>query len=159
MAVDFSKFDKMVDKKALNEQIEQAGTQEYDEVPEGKYIVSIEKMEIKETRAGDGLNFSVQMKIVETVDAPNKQDGRYIFLNRKIYGNKTTEKWNDGKAIAIVTGWINKFADPQIEFQSYEQFANDILDIYQDQAVNVELEVKYEPDAFVPVEITEVYDK
>lgn len=159
MSVDFSKFDKMVDKKALDEQIEKAGNQEFDDVPKGEYVVSIEKMEVKETKAQDGLNFAVQMKITETVDAPKKQDGRFIFFNRKIYGNKTTEKWNDGKAIAIACNWINKFADPQIEFDSYSQFADEVLDIYQDLADSIELKVKYDPDAFINVSIEDVYDK
>ena len=160
MATDFSKFDKLVDKKVLDEQIKNAASeQNYDDVPAGSYIVTIEKMEVKETKAGDGLNFSVQMKIAETLKAPKKQDGRYIFFNRKIYGNHTTEKWNDGKAIAIACGWINKFADPEIVFENYSQFVDEVLDIYQDISGNIELEVAYDPDAFINVTINQVFDK
>lgn len=158
--MDFSKFDAAINKEELKKQIDAAGDQTFDEVPKGTYIVSIEKMEVKPTKLGDGLNFSVQMKIVETVEAPKKQDGRWIFFNRKIAGNKTSDKWNDGKAIANVCGWINKLLDGNdIEFKSYSDFADEVLDIYQDLAGKIELQVDYDPDAFNSVSITDIFDK
>lgn len=159
MSVDFDKFDKMVDQKALKNQMEAAP--EFDDVPKGTYMADIEKMEIKPTKAGDKLMFAVQLGITETIDAPKKQDKRKLFFNRVICGNKTTERWNDGVAIKGVISWIENLLDEgdTIEFKNYSQFADEILDIYQDICPSVAIKINYDPDAFNPVSILEVFDK
>lgn len=157
MAVDFSKFDKMVDSTKLQNEINAANVAEYDDVPAGKYVATIEKMEVKPTKAGDKLMFSVQCKISETIDAPKKQDGRWIFHNRIICGNKVTEKWNDGVAIKGVLTWLMNIID-EVEFKSYEQFANEVEEIFNDVKDNIEIEVSYDPEAFDPIKITDVFD-
>ena len=160
MSVDFSKFDKLVNQKELNEQIKNADSLSFDDVPKGEYIVDIEKMEIKQTKAGDKLMFAVQMGITETVNAPKKQDRRKIFFNRVILGNKTTDKWNDGVAIKGVISWIENLLEDgdTIEFKNYSQFAEEVLDIYQDICPNISVKVDYDPDAFNPISIVDVYD-
>lgn len=159
MGIDFEKFNKMVDNKELKKQMDAAP--EYDDVPKGKYLCDIDKMEIKETKNKDKLMFSVQLGITETIDAPKKQDKRKIFFNRVICGNKTTDKWNDGVAIKGVVSWIEKLLDEgdTLEFKNYSQFAEEVLDIYQDICPQVEVQVAYDPDAFNPVTIEEVFDK
>lgn len=159
MSVDFDKFDQMVDNKELKKQMEAAP--EYDDVPKGSYRCSIEKMEVKPTKAGDKLMFAVQLKIKETLDAPKKQDKRFIFWNRVICGNKTTDKWNDGVAIKGVITWISKILtedDEPIEFKNYKKFADDVLDIYQDICSGIEVDVDYDPDGFNPITIKDVTD-
>lgn len=159
MSVDFAKFDKLVNQKELKAQMNAAP--EFDDVPKGVYKCSIEKMEIKSTKAQDKLMFAVQLKIKETLDAPKNQNNRYIFFNRVICGNKSTDKWNDGVAIKGVISWIGKLLtedDDDLEFKNYSQFAEDVLDIYQDICPHVEVDVKYDPDAFNPVTITDVTD-
>lgn len=159
MSVDFSKFDKFVNQEELNEQMNAAP--EFDDVPAGSYIVVIDKMEIKETKNKDKLMFAVQMGIIETLDAPKKQDKRKIFFNRVIFGNKTTERWNDGVAIKGVITWIKKLLDDgdSVNFENYSQFANEVLDIFQDICPQISLKISYDPDAFNPVEIIEVFDR
>ncbi len=157
--MDFNKFDKMINNDELKKQMNAAP--EFDDVPMGTYKTVIDKMEIKETKKGDGLIFAVQMGIVETVDAPKKQDKRKIFFNRKICGNKVTERWNDGVAIKGVISWVEKLLDDNdtIEFKNYSQFAEEILDVFQDICPQIELLVNYDPDAFNPIEIVDVFDK
>lgn len=157
--MDFDKFDKMVNNDEIKKQMDAA--QEFDDVPKGIYMVNIDKMEVKTTKAGDKLMFAVQMGITETINAPKKQDKRKIFFNRVICGNKTTERWNDGVAIKGVISWVEKLLDEgdSIEFKNYSQFAEEILDIYQDICPNVSLKVDYDPDAFNPVSIIEVFDR
>lgn len=159
MSVDFEKFDQMVNNDELKKQMEAA--QDFDDVPAGTYMAVIDKMEVKETKDGKGLIFALQMGITETIDAPKKQDKRKVFWNRKIAGNKVTEKWNDGVAIKGVITWIQKLLDEgdTIEFKNYSQFADEILDIYQDICPQIELKIKYDPDGFNPIEIIEVFDK
>lgn len=157
--MDFGKFDKLVNQDEIKKQMEAAP--EFDDVPAGTYRCSIEKMEVKPTKAGDKLMFAVQLKIKETLDAPKKQDKRYIFFNRVICGNKNTDKWNDGIAIKGVCTWINKLlpeGDEGIEFTNYSDFADEVLDIYQDICGSIEVDVKYDPEAFNPINISDVID-
>lgn len=158
MSVDLNKFDQMLNQSELKKQMEAAP--EFDDVPKGTYMAVIDKMEIKETKAGDKLMFAVQLGITETIDAPKKQDKRKLFFNRVICGNKTTDKWNDGVAIKGVITWVEKLLDEgeTLEFKNYSQFAEEILDIYQDICPNVTLRIDYDPDAFNPISIVEVFD-
>ena len=156
--MDFNKFDQMVNKEELNKQMNEAP--EFDDVPKGIYMAVIDKMEIKPTKAGDKLMLAVQMGITETIEAPKKQNKRKVFFNRVICGNKNTERWNDGVAIKGVISWIEKLLDEgdTIEFKNYSQFADEILDIYQDICPSVTLKIEYDPDAFNPINILEVFD-
>lgn len=156
MAVDFNKFDKLVNQEQLKKDIEKASEQSFDDVPEGTYIVSIENMEIKETNAGDKLMLAMAFKIKETLDAPKKQNGRFIFMNRVIYGNKVSDRWNDGIAIHGVLGWLKDLGE--LDFKSYAQFAKDINELFEELKDSIELEINYSPDEFYPVSITEVFD-
>ena len=152
MAIDYSKFEGKVDLAALQKDVQEAP--ETSDVPKGTYIVSIEKMEIKETKKGDKLMFSVQAKVKE-----GQHQGRYLFMNRVILGNKNTETWNDGRAIRGVLTWLEKLDTQTVpEFINYPDFEECVLDIYQEIRNKVELEVDYDADAFDPIKIKEVYD-
>jgi hypothetical protein len=159
MAIDFEKFNKMVNNDELKKQMEEAP--EFDDVPKGTYMAVIDKMEIKETKGKDKLMLAVQMGITETLDAPKKQDKRKIFFNRVICGNKASERWNDGVAIKGVISWLTKLLDEgdSIEFKNYSQFADEVLDIYQDICPQISIKINYDPDAFNPIEIVEVFDR
>lgn len=156
MAVDFSAFDEKVDLTALQKEVDEAPDTDFADVPDGVYIVSIEKMEIKKTKAGDKLMFAVQCKIKE-----GDQQGRMIFFNRVILGNETTEKWNDGRAIKSVCTWVNELLsedDDPVVFVNYTDFAGQILEVFQSIQGAIELEVKYAANAFNPITINEVFD-
>lgn len=150
MSIDFAAFDSAVDLTALAEEVEK--TPERKDVPDGTYLVGIDRMEITTTKKGDKLMFAVQLNIKE-----GKQRKRKIFFNRTITGN-TSPKWTDGQAIKSVCTWVNDFAQPHISFANYADFATQILDVYQDVADKIELEVNYKADDFNPVKILEVYD-
>lgn len=154
MAIDFSAFDQNVDVEQLAKDVANEPAAEFDEVPDGKYIVSIEAMEIKLTKAADKLMFAVQCKIKE-----GNQKGRMIFFNRVISGNKSSEKWNDGKAIKSVITWLEKLETETVpEFFNYQDFADCVLDIFQEVKDAVEVEVEYKSDNFNPISIKEVFD-
>ena len=65
MAVDFSKFDEMMDQD-LQDQVKNAT--EYTEVQDGDYIVTFDMLEIMLTKDGKKLMFAVQCDIKETSD-------------------------------------------------------------------------------------------
>lgn len=157
MAVDFSAFDAKMDPN-LQDDVKNA--KEYEDVPNGDYIVSVDKMEVKTTKAGDKLMFAVQMSIKENSDgSKSNQKGRKIFFNRVISGNRVSESWNDGKAIKSVITWLDKLETDLIpEFVNYSDFAELVLDIFQEIQGKVELDVTYKASGFNPVSINEVYD-
>lgn len=157
MAVDYSAFDAKMDPN-LQDDVKNA--KEYEDVPNGDYIVSVDKMEVKTTKAGDKLMFAVQMSIKENSDgSKSNQKGRKIFFNRVISGNRVSESWNDGKAIKSVITWLDKLETDLIpEFVNYSDFAELVLDIFQEIQGKVELDVTYKASDFNPVSINEVYD-
>lgn len=153
MAIDFSKFDNKVDLDALQKEVDEAKETDFEDVPDGTYIVGIEKMEIKETKAGDKLMFAAQFKIKE-----GEYANRMIFFNRVISGN-TSPKWTDAQAIKSVITWLNKLeTEIEPEFINYEDFSDCVLDIFQEVQKAIEMEVAYKGDAFNPVTINEVFD-
>jgi len=154
MAVDFSVFDEKVDLNELQKEVEAANSGDFDDVPDGTYVVSIEKMELTLTKAESKPMFAVQFKITE-----GDQKSRMIFFNRVIGGNKNTEKWNDGKAIKSVITWLDKLETQVVpEFLNYQDFSECVLDIFQEVQGQIELEVDYAAKKFNPVSIKEVYD-
>ena len=71
MAIDFSAFDEKVDLQELQNEVQNAPDNDFADVPDGTYIISIEKMEIKLTKAQDKLMFAVQAKIKEGEESFN----------------------------------------------------------------------------------------
>lgn len=154
--VDFSAFDNKVDLAALQKEVEEAKDSDFGDVPDGKYIIGIEKMEIKLTKAQDKLMFAVQCKIKE-----GEQKNRMIFFNRVISGNKNSENWNDGRAIKSVCTWVNELLgedEEPVVFVNYQDFADQILDVFQSIQNNIEVEVTYAAKNFNPIKIEEVFD-
>lgn len=149
--MDFSNFDKAINEAELAKQLEEAknnAPQTDKEVPAGTYTVKIEKMELGATKDGRPM-FKVQCRIL---------DGEFkkwcLFMNRVLYGTK-----NDANMINSVIGWLEKL-EPSVvvEFKNYSQFADLVLDIFEEVADAVELDVKYDPDAFNSISIEEVFD-
>ncbi len=149
MSIDFSKWDTFCDEsttKAIEEAKNNQPQQSDKTVPAGKYLVKIEKMEVAATKDGRPM-FKVQMRIL---------DGEFkkwcLFMNRVIAGTK-----NDANMIASVIGWLEKL-DVEVEFKNYSQFSDLVLDIFEDVADAIELDVEYDPDSFNSISIVEVYD-
>ncbi len=149
--MDFSKFDQAINEAELAKQLEEAknNPQQSDrEVEEGNYTVKIEKMELGATKDGRPM-FKVQCRIL---------DGEFkkwcLFMNRVIYGTK-----NDANMIQSVIGWLQKLEPSMpVEFKNYSQFSELVLDIFEEVADAVELDVYYDPNAFNSISIEEVFD-
>ena len=147
MAVDFSKIDEAVDLQGLQKDVEDSKNN-FSDVPKGTYIVSVEKMEVGETKDHRPM-FKMQCKIKE-----GEFKNRNLFMNRVIYGTK-----NDGAMIQSVLTLLEKFATNTLpEFAGYNTFVDNVLDIYEEIQGKVELEIDYDADAFNSISIKEVYD-
>ena len=151
MTIDFSKFDATINEAELSKQLEEAknnAPQTNKEVPAGNYTVKVEKMEVGATKDGRPM-FKVQCRILE---------GEFkkwcVFMNRVLYGTK-----NDATMISSVIGWLQKLEPSMtVEFKNYSQFADLVLDIFEEVADAVELDVAYDPEAFNSISIEEVFD-
>lgn len=157
MAIDYSKFEQNVDLDALQKDVQEAKETDFEDVPDGTYIVSIDSMEIKETKAGDKLMFAVSARIKE-----GEYENRLLFFNRVILGN-TSSKWTDAKAIKSVITWVNKLLAPgeaPVEFINYPDFEEQILDVFQSVKDSIEIEMEWKAKNFNPMhfEETDVYE-
>lgn len=147
MAVDFSALDKAVDQEQLRKDVAEAKNNSGD-IPKGKYIVGIDKMEIKATKDGRPM-FFIQARVKE-----GEYKNHCIFMNRVIYGTK-----NDGNMIQSVITVLDKFQTETLpEFNGYQDFVEVVADIYEEIQGKVECEIDYDKDAFNSISINEVYD-
>ena len=79
MAVDFSTFDEQVDLNALQKEVQEADDSQFEDVPDGDYDVSFDKMEIKPTKKGDKLMFSVQCSILKVIRRVERFSSTVLF--------------------------------------------------------------------------------
>lgn len=143
--MDFSKFDQKVDLEGLKKDIEDSANSDYKEVPHGNYEVSVNKLELGESKKGDPM-VKVWFKIVS-----GEYKGSLIFMNQVI---------TQGFQIHIVDELLRSFeTDIDIHFDSYSQYAELLADVYETIDGNLEYGLKYgEKKGFSTFEITEVFE-
>lgn len=106
--MDFSKFDQKVDLEGLKKDIEDSANNGFKEVPHGNYEVSVNKLELGESKKGDPM-VKVWFKIVS-----GEYKGSLIFMNQVI---------TQGFQIHIVDELLRSFeTDIDIHFDSYSQY-------------------------------------
>ena len=153
--MDFSKFDKEIDVEKLKKDVEEAkkngGNGDYAEVPKGTYVGKFEKLEVGETKDGRPM-LKAQFRITE-----GEFNKSCLFMNRVLYGTK-----NDASMIASAVGFLIKLEPSDdvdtVEFYSYSQFAELVLDIMEDIDGALEYEVYYDPKAFNSISIEDVFE-
>lgn len=181
MAIDLKALDEKVDFDGLNNDIKQAeenaGTGDFPELPAGYYFVNMEKLELGETKDGRPM-VRWQFRVVDAAsDDDCKENGikesnddaldfmdNYkpkkkpcMFMNRVIYGNKVTDRWNDGVAINGVVSWLSKLGcDFDVSFHNYSSFAETLMDVAEEMD-GLDILVHYDPDAFNCVSVIEVF--
>jgi hypothetical protein len=153
----FEQWDNNADLKGLDKDVheaEQNGGGNFKEVPHGKHEVCIEKMELKATKPESGSKpmVSIWMKVVGNED---ESKGSLIFMNQVI---------TQGFQIHIVNEFlrslIKECADaPVVEFKSYAQYANLLMDIHELVADSFEYGINYgqTKKGFDTFEVLEVY--
>lgn len=148
--MDFSKFDKEVNTKQLADQVKeaQANADQYDETPDGTYICKLENLEVGETKDGRPM-LKAMFRITE-----GDMKKRCLFMNRVLYGTK-----NDANMIASAVGFLQNLDSAyDVYFESYSQFAELVLDIFEDVADVFEYEIDYKKEAFNSISITDVFE-
>lgn len=159
--VDFSKFDKAVNKDQLQKDIAEAqknGNGQYKDVTAGVYSCDLERLEVGTTKDGRPM-LKAMFRIIGDEDG-NKCDftKHCLFMNRVLYGTK-----NDANMIASAVGWLNTLEPSDevgdIYFDDYSQFADLVLDVAEDVADDLRYIVDYDPDAFNSISISGTVEK
>lgn len=146
--MDFSKFDEKVDIKGLQEDIEKAAenNSNYKEVPLGKYEVRIEKMELTESKKGDPM-VSIWFKILS-----GEYTNSLLFFNQVI---------TQGFQIHVTNELLRSLdSGIEVEFTSYTQYANLIMDIHEAIDGKLEYGIEYGETSkgFKTYKITDVFE-
>ena len=157
MSFDFSKFDKMVDAKGLQEDIAKASENKRDftEVPVGVYEVKVEKMELVET-GEKSKNPGMPMVSIWFKILSGERKGSLIFYNKVIMGTS-----NDGFMIHSNNELLKSLeSELVVEFESYSQYAQLLLDIHEAIDGKLEYQLNYgeNKQGFKTYKIEEVFE-
>lgn len=154
MANIFDKWDKEIDTEGLANDVKEAaanGGGDFKEVPHGDYEVAVQQMELKASKKGDPM-VSIWFKIVSDGDFK----GSMIFFNQVITQGFQVHIVNE-----MLRMMVSECADsvPDIEFKSYKQYGNLIMDIFEAINDNFEYALSYKKGKkdFSTYEIKEVF--
>lgn len=145
--MNWEEFDKQVDLDGLKEDVKNGASGDYKEVPQGQYEVAIEKLELTESKKGDPM-VSVWFKIVSENEYKNSR----IFMYQVI---------TKGFQIHIVNEFLRSLeCGLDIDFDSYKQYNELLLDVFEAVNGNFEYGLKYgkTEKGFNTFEITEVFE-
>lgn len=140
----WEKFDREIDKD-MQKKIAEAENSEYVEVPLGDYEVKVDNMELKISKNGNPM-VSIWFRIVAGDFEKN-----LLFMNQVI-----NQPFQIGLANKIL-----RALDPnkEVEFESYTQYANLILDIFEDIDGKYEYALKYgEKKGFSTFEVLDIFE-
>lgn len=140
----WEKFDKEIDKD-IQKKIEEAENSEYVEVPLGDYEVKVDNMELKISKSGNPM-VSIWFKIIA-----GDYNNNLLFMNQVI---------NQPFQIGLANKILRALApNKQVEFQSYTQYANLILDVFEEIDGKYEYALKYgEKKGFSTFEVLDIFE-
>jgi hypothetical protein len=144
----FDKFDKMVDVEGLKQDAKDAAENkmEFKEVPEGKYEVKIDKMELTESKKGRPM-LTVWMKILE-----GEYKGQLIFYNQVV---------DMGFGLHNANEFLRSLdSGLDVTFENFRQYGNLIMDIHEAIDGKLEYGLKYGKNSkgYNTYEITDVFE-
>ena len=150
----FSKWDSAIDTEGLQKDVADAaangGSGNYKEVPHGNYEVAVQQMELKASKKGDPM-VSIWFKVV----SDGEYKGSLIFFNQVI-----TQGFQIHIANEMLRAMVSEMEDaPVIEFKTYKQYAELIMDVFEAIDDNFEFALKYGKGKkdFSTYEITDVF--
>lgn len=111
----WDRFDRKIDNKFLNEiETDNLSNDNFEELPLGKYEVSLESMELKESKKGDPMVATV-FKVVQ-----GDYKGRLIFKNTVIYRGDEHDKLRIQNELRFLKSLDT---NEDIFFKNFSQFA------------------------------------
>lgn len=154
---DWGKFDRDVDIESLQEdvkEVEENGGGDFKDVPEGKYEVAVEKMELVESKKGDPM-LTIWFNVLE-----GEYEGQKIFYNGvmqpqndKAFGFQVHRNNEMLRAL-----WDCEYDD--VKFTGFADYADLILDVHEDIDGQLEylLEKSVDKKGYDRYEIEEVFE-
>ncbi len=144
----WEKFDKAVDVEGLKKDAQEVAEnkQNFKEVPDGKYEVKIEKMELKESKSGRPM-VSIWMKILS-----GEYKGQLIFYNQVI--DMGFGLHNANEFLRSLDSGID------VKFESFGQYNDLLMDIHEaiDETLEYGLEYGTNSKGYNTYEITDVFE-
>ena len=144
----WEKFDKAVDVEGLKKDAQEVAEnkQNFKEVPDGKYEVKIDKMELKESKSGRPM-VSIWMQILS-----GEYKGQLIFYNQVIdigFGLH-----NANEFLRSLDSCID------VKFESFGQYNDLLMDIHEAIDENIEYGLEYGTNSkgYNTYEITDVFE-
>ena len=153
MANIWDEFDKSIDTEGLAKDVKEAaengGGGNYKEVPHGDYEVAITKLEPTKAKSSGNPMISCWMKILE-----GEFKGSLIFMNQVV-----AQGFQIRIANKFLRALVSEMDEPiEVEFKTYKQYANMLMDIREAIDKNFEYSVKYyDNKGYNAFEINEVY--
>ena len=157
MTFDWAKFDKTVDLKGLDEKIKEAKEGgNYPEIPEGKYEVEVDSMELGQSKKkSDGSGGDPMVKIVFKI-----VDGE--FKGQKIFYNGVIQPWNEkafGYQVHRNNEMLEALSDGDVKFTNFAAYNEIILDIFEEiDGWNYVLEKSKDKKGYDQLNILEILD-
>lgn len=145
----WEEFDKTINTEQLAKEVKEAGASSgWREVPHDTYEVAIDKLELVKSRKGDPM-VTCWMKIVA-----GEYKGSRIFMNQVV-----NQPFQIHIANEFLETLVSEMQDPiEIEFTSYKQYNEMIMDIMEAIDGNFEYKVRYyDNKGYNAFEIEEVY--
>lgn len=119
--MDWNRFDEMANIAELKQDVEKASkgsSGEYEETPCGEYEVTVEKMELVESKLGDPM-VRIWFKV-----ASGSQQGAYIFMNQIV---------KRGFQIHLVCELLRDMdIDTIVDFEGYAKFAEMLEEVFKE---------------------------
>lgn len=142
----WDKFDKEIDTESLAKDIGNANTTTFKQVPHGNYEVSVSKMELVASKAGDPM-VSIWFKVVN-----GEYKGSLIFYNQVI---------KQGFQVHLVNELLRSMdTGMDVEFVSYKQYGTLLMDMHEaiDGSLEFALAYKEGKNGFSTFSISEVFE-
>src|SRR5690554_3129234 len=144
----WAKFDQMVDTEGLKKDVKEVAENkiDYKEVPEGRYEVKIEKMELRQSKTGRPM-VTFWFKILE-----GEYENQYIFWNQVV---------DMGFGLHKVNEFLRSLdSGLEVQFENFTQYGNLLLDIHEAISGKLEYGLKYSKNSkgYVEFEITYVFE-
>ena len=143
----FAEFDKAVDVKALAEDVKNSSDSPvYKDVPDGDYEIKIEKLELVATKETHKPMVSGWFRVLS-----GEYKGQLIFMNQVV---------DEAFKIHLVKQFlISLDTELDIDFESYTQFGNLLMDVMEKIDGKLEYGLKYSHNrkGYATFEITDVF--
>lgn len=147
----WDEFDKTVDTKGLADDVKEAaenGGGDFREVPHGDYEVEVNKMELTKSKSGKKM-VTIWFKIVD-----GEYKGSLIFMNQVVEIGFQIHNVNE-----VLRGMVENLDGFDVKFETYRQYGNLIMDIFEAIDGKYEFALKYDENSkgYNTFEIMEVF--